>query len=78
MLGGSNRTIIKLAQQLVIDPANGLGDEEVGALVTLDRASRLLEEAIPTSWRHEIEQVADKYTRAGIETRRHASSRAVL
>lgn len=62
MLGGSNRTIIKLAQQLVIDPSNGLGDEEVGALVTLDRASRLLEEVIPTSWRHEIEQVADKYT----------------
>jgi hypothetical protein len=68
MLGGSNRTIIKLAQQLVIDPSNGLGDEEVGALVTLDRASRLLEEALPTSWRHEIEQVADKYTPNGAET----------
>jgi hypothetical protein len=68
MLGGSNRTIIKLAQQLVIDPGNGLGEEEVGALVTLDRASRLLEEAIPTSWRHEIEQVADKYTAGGTET----------
>ena len=69
MLGGSNRTIIKLAQQLVIDPGNGLGDEEVGALVTLDRASRLLEEALPTSWRHEIEQVADKYTPVATETR---------
>ncbi|MFN0154669.1 MAG: BREX system P-loop protein BrxC [Gaiella sp.] len=68
MLGGSNRTIIKLAQQLVIDPNNGLGDEEVGSLVTLDRASRLLEEAIPTSWRHEIGQVADKYTPGGTET----------
>lgn len=61
MLGGSNRTIIKLAQQLVIDPNHGLGDGDVGALITLDRAARLLEEAIPTSWRHEIEQVADKY-----------------
>jgi hypothetical protein len=68
MLGGSNRTIIKLAQQLVIDPSNGLGDEEVGALVTLDRASRLLEEALPTSWRHEIEQVADKYASSATET----------
>ena len=68
MLGGSNRTIIKLAQQLVIDPSNGLGDDDVGALVTLDRASRLLEEAIPTSWRSEIEQVSDKYTAAGTET----------
>src|SRR5215218_1001974 len=68
MLGGSNRTIIKLAQQLVIDPSNSLGDEDVGALVTLDRASRLLEEVIPTSWRHEIEQVTDKYTLEGTET----------
>jgi hypothetical protein len=69
MLGGSNRTIIRLAQSLVIDPANGLGDEGIGALVTLDRAARLLEEAIPTSWRSEIEQVADKYTPGGMETR---------
>jgi hypothetical protein len=69
MLGGSNRTIIKLAQSLVIDANNGLGDQEVGALVTLDRACRLLEEAIPTSWRSEIEQVADKYMPDGNETR---------
>ena len=68
MLGGSNRTIIKLAQQLVIDPNYGLGDGDVGALITLDRAAQLLEEAIPTSWRHEIEQVADKYGDAATET----------
>ena len=47
MLGGSNRTIIKLAQQLVIDPSHGLGDDDVGALITLDRAAQLLEEAHP-------------------------------
>jgi hypothetical protein len=68
MLGGSNRTIIKLAQQLVVDPTHGLGDSEVGALVTLDRAEHLLEEAIPTSWRHEIEQVAEKYGQNAAET----------
>jgi len=68
MLGGSNRTIIRLAQQLVIDPVNGLGDQEVGALVTIDRASRLLEEAIPTSWRHEVEQVSEKYGPHAVET----------
>ena len=78
MLGGSNRTIIKLAQQLVIDPNNGLGDEEVGALVTLDRASRLLEEALPTSWRHEIEQVADKYTPSDHRDPCHANRRTML
>ncbi len=68
MLGGSNRTIIKLAQQLVVDPSHGLGDDDVGALITLDRAAQLLEEAIPTSWRHEIEQVADKYGDGAGET----------
>ena len=68
MLGGSNRTIIKLAQQLVIDPSHGLGDDDVGALITLDRAAQLLEEALPTSWRHEIEQVADKYNDGATET----------
>jgi hypothetical protein len=69
MLGGSNRTIIKLAQQLVIDPNHGLGDDNVGALITLDRGAQLLEEAIPTSWRHEIAQVADKYGDTATETR---------
>jgi hypothetical protein len=68
MLGGSNRTIIKLAQQLVIDPSHGLGDDDVGALITLDRAAQLLEEALPTSWRHEIEQVSDKYDGGATET----------
>ncbi len=69
MLGGSNRTIIKLAQQLIIDPGHGLGNDGVGALITLDRAAQLLEEAIPTSWRHEIEQVADSYGDGAVETR---------
>jgi hypothetical protein len=69
MLGGSNRTIIKLAQQLIIDPGHGLGNGDVGALITLDRAAQLLEEAIPTSWRHEIEQVADSYGDGAAETR---------
>ena len=50
MLGGSNRTIIKLAQQVVVNPRVGLGDEDVGALVTIDRAYGLLEAIIPTAW----------------------------
>ena len=57
ILGGSNRTIIKLAQQLVVDPRAGLGDETVGALVTIDRAYDLLESVIPTAWQSEVEQV---------------------
>lgn len=60
-VGGSNRTIIKHTQQLVIHPQHGLGEEEVGALVTLDRSYDLLEELIPTSWRAEVEQVVSQY-----------------
>jgi len=61
MLGGSNRTIIKLAQQLIIDPEAGLGEQDVGALVTFDRAYDLLESIIPTDWQAEIRQVDERY-----------------
>lgn len=57
-MGGSNRTIIKHAQQLITNPTVGLAGNDVGALVTLDRSYTLLEEVIPTAWRHEVEQVA--------------------
>ena len=57
-MGGSNRTIIKHTQQLIINPTVGLDGDDVGALVTLDRSYTLLEEVIPTAWRHEVEQVA--------------------
>jgi hypothetical protein len=69
ILGGSNRTIIKLAQQLVVDPRAGLGDAEVGALVTIDRAYDLLESVIPTAWQSEVEQVAAKYGTDSTEVR---------
>ena len=60
-VGGSNRTLIKHAQQLIAHPKHGLGSCEVGTLVTLDRSFELLEELIPTSWRSEVAQVADRY-----------------
>jgi hypothetical protein len=69
ILGGSNRTIIKLAQQLVVDARAGLGDTAVGALVTLDRAYDLLESVIPTAWQSEVEQVAGKYGTDSMESR---------
>ena len=69
MLGGSNRTIIKLAQQVVVNPRVGLGNDEVGALVTIDRAYGLLEAIIPTAWQGEVSQVADKYGEASLEAR---------
>lgn len=69
ILGGSNRTIIKLAQQLVVDARAGLGDSAVGVLVTLDRAYDLLESVIPTAWQSMVEDVAKKYSSSGLETR---------
>ena len=47
----------------------GLGNDEVGALVTIDRAYGLLEAIIPTAWQGEVSQVADKYGEASLEAR---------
>ena len=57
-MGGSNRTLIRHAQQLVSNEFVGLKDDDIGALVTLDRSYTLLEDIIPTAWRHEVDQVA--------------------
>jgi hypothetical protein len=65
ILGGSNRTIIKLAQQLVVDPHVGLATSEIGVLATIDRAARLLESILPTAWQGEIDQVADRHGQDG-------------
>ncbi len=66
-VGGSNRTLIKHAQQLITHPEHGLGNCEIGTLATLDRSYMLLEELIPTSWRAEIEQVANQYGAESVE-----------
>ncbi|CAJ1501191.1 BREX system P-loop protein BrxC [[Mycobacterium] burgundiense] len=67
ILGGSNRTIIKLAQVLVTDPKAGLGEHPMGDLVTIDRAYDQLESVIPTAWQSEVEQVTSKYGQDSIE-----------
>jgi hypothetical protein len=67
--GGSNRTLIRHVQQLVAHPRFGLGDQEVGALVTLDRSYDLFGELIPTPWQGEVEQVAERYGADSIEVR---------
>ncbi len=68
-VGGSNRTLIKHAQQLIAHPEHGLGPREVGALVTIDLSYELLEELIPTSWRAEIEQVAEQHGADSVEAK---------
>lgn len=55
--GGSNRTLIKLAQQAVVHPVHGVGNEPLGGLFTLDRAYGLLEGSFPSETRGEVEGV---------------------
>ncbi len=56
-VGGANRTIIKLAQQLLINPAVNLADAKVGALVQLDRVYDLVEGNIGSEVRSKISAI---------------------
>lgn len=53
-VGGANRTIIKLAQQLLINPAVNLADGAVGDLVRLDQVYDLVEGNISSEVRAKI------------------------
>ena len=56
-VGGANRTIIKLAQQLLIHPDVDLASEDVGALTTLDQVYDLVAGNIPSELRQKIDGV---------------------
>jgi hypothetical protein len=57
-VGGANRTIIKLAQQLLINPAVNLADQNVGTLVRLDQVYDLVEGNIGSELRAKITGIA--------------------
>ncbi|SBW20208.1 hypothetical protein FDG2_1623 [Candidatus Protofrankia californiensis] len=57
-VGGANRTIIKLAQQLLIHPDVRLADERVGRLVRLDQVYDLVENNIGSEIRVKITSIA--------------------
>lgn len=56
-VGGANRTIIKLAQQLLINPAVNLADAPVGDLVRLDHVYDLVEGNIGSEVRAKINSI---------------------
>jgi hypothetical protein len=58
MVGGANRTLIRLAHQLV---KTSLADQDVGALATVPMAYELMDEMIPTAWRAEIDQIKRRH-----------------
>lgn len=53
-VGGANRTIIKLAQQLLVNPAVNLAEQPLGALVRLDQVYDLVEGNIGSDVRAKI------------------------
>ena len=61
-VGGSNRTIIKQAQQMMIHPRTRLADEPIGTLVTLDKVYELLYagDLLPSETTREVDDVANR------------------
>jgi hypothetical protein len=57
-VGGANRTIIKLAQQLLVNPAVNLADAQLGDLVRLDQVYDLVEGNIGSEVRAKIAAIA--------------------
>ena len=56
-VGGANRTVIKLAQQLLAHPKVGLGEHEVGALVTSEHIYDLVRDNIDSTIREKIDRL---------------------
>lgn len=62
-VGGSNRTIIKQAQQMMINDRTKLGEKPIGTLVTLDLVYELLYmgNLLPTEVTREVDAVAARF-----------------
>jgi hypothetical protein len=61
-VGGANRTIIKLAQQLLINPGTMVADAPIGTLVRLDQVYDLIEGNITSDIRAKIISIPGKVT----------------
>jgi hypothetical protein len=59
-VGGANRTVIKLAQQLLTHPKTGLGECEVGQLVTVENIYDLVRDNIDSTIREKIDRLANE------------------
>jgi hypothetical protein len=59
-VGGANRTIIKIAQQLLINPTTNLVDRPFGVLATIDQIYDLVSGNIASEIRGKIQDIATK------------------
>jgi tRNA uridine 5-carbamoylmethylation protein Kti12 len=55
--GGSNRTIIKQAYEMLVSERTHLADEKIGTLVTLDRIFDLMESNLPSERQRDITDI---------------------
>jgi len=60
-LGGSNRTIIKQAHEMLVSPRTDLADKRVGALVTLDLIYELVEGNLSSEKQKDISDIAERF-----------------
>lgn len=67
-VGGANRTIIKLAQQVLINDETRLGHEPVGRLVTLAQVYELLKGLVATERRHDVDEIQESFGADAMET----------
>lgn len=67
-VGGSNRTIIKQAQQLMINDRTKLGDAPIGTLVTLDKVYELLYlgNLLPVEVTREVDAVGQRFPKNAV------------
>jgi len=59
--GGSNRTIIKQAYEMLVSERTGLAQKPIGALVTLDKVFELVEGNLSNEKRTDIYQIAERF-----------------
>jgi len=59
--GGSNRTIIKQAQQMLINPKVNLGDSNLGVLVTIDKVYDLIDTNLGSEKKKDIEDISKRF-----------------
>ena len=60
-IGGSNRTIIKQAQQILINPRVKLAEEEIGTLVTFDKVYDLIKDNLSSEKHRDIISIEKRF-----------------
>jgi hypothetical protein len=68
-LGGSNRTIIKQAFEMLVSERTGLARAEVGRLVTMDLIFELVEGNLATEKQKDISDISAQFGAASMEAR---------